>query len=305
MVPQNASTESNDGPLPSPFLAPSAPLHWTQSKPMQNSSLSPNTLQTLCQHAALHLTAHPQSHPFHSLLCQAVKYNIKHHVASLLAQPPHSTHVTPDKDKSITKHNQITSGTRVYTDGSGINGNFIGAAAVVYNSNRDPRYLRYHLGKDNEHTVYGAEAVGLTLVAQLLLREMGLDLPINIFVDNQATIKSGDVFSSKSGHDLINRLIVQFIKNTATESKTSTFAGSWGTKMYQVIPRQTKRQKKPLPAATHENAFFTIYKKTAFHSAYPLCSSNDDAPKRRDGTVPGPPLSDLNIYSIPLQITSS
>ena len=84
----------------------------------------------------------------------------------------------------------------------------------MYNSNRNPRYLRYHLGKDNEHTIYGAEAVGLTLVAQLLLREMGLDLPINIFVDNQAAIKSGDVFSSKSGHDLIDRLIHAVHKKT-------------------------------------------------------------------------------------------
>ncbi|KAF8548299.1 hypothetical protein OG21DRAFT_1423306, partial [Imleria badia] len=88
-------------------------------------------------------------------------------------------------------------------DSFGIDSN-IGTAAVLYKLNCDPKILCYHLGKDNQHTVYEAEAVGLTLAAHLLLTQSNLVLPINTFIDNQAAIKSGDVFLSKSGHYLID-----------------------------------------------------------------------------------------------------
>jgi len=102
-------------------------------------------------------------------------------------------------------------GTRVYTDGSGIDGR-IGAAAVLYTGRCNPKILRYHLGTQNEHTVYEAEAVGLTLAAHLLNSELDLTTPVDIYVDNQATIKSGEVFTTKLGHYLMDhftRLIKQ------------------------------------------------------------------------------------------------
>lgn len=45
------------------------------------------------------------------------------------------------------------------------------------------------------------------MAAHLILTERDLDLPINIFVDNQAAIKSGEVFTAKSGHYLIDRFL--------------------------------------------------------------------------------------------------
>ncbi|KAG2034097.1 hypothetical protein BDR03DRAFT_822678, partial [Suillus americanus] len=60
------------------------------------------------------------------------------------------------------------------------------------------------LGSTDDHTVYEAEAVGLTLATQLLSMEDDITFPVSIFVDNQATIKSGGVFSTKPGHYLID-----------------------------------------------------------------------------------------------------
>jgi ribonuclease HI len=52
--------------------------------------------------------------------------------------------------------------------------------------------------------VYESEAVGLLLAAQLLLEEQGEVKPVSIFMDNQATCKSSDVFQTKPGHYLID-----------------------------------------------------------------------------------------------------
>jgi hypothetical protein len=163
------------------------------------------------------MAIHPPIHPLHPLLRRAAKLNIKHHRSSLhnlahsfLLNPskietimparqaptsttPYTTHIAANKDASITEHDNITADTRIYTDGSGENRK-IGASAVLYKAGH-LRKLCYHLGTEREHTVYEAEAVGMTLVTQLLLTEMDLDLPINIFVDNQAAIKSCDVLT--------------------------------------------------------------------------------------------------------------
>jgi hypothetical protein len=172
------------------------------------------------------MATHPPIHPLHPLLRRAAKLNIKHHQSSLhnlahsfLLNPskietimparqaptsttPYTTHIAANKDASITEHDNITADTRIYTDGSGENRK-IGASAVLYKAGH-LRKLCYHLGTEREHTVYEAEAVGMTLVTQLLLTEMDLDLPINIFVDNQAAIKSCDVLTTKPGHYLID-----------------------------------------------------------------------------------------------------
>ncbi|KIJ58963.1 hypothetical protein HYDPIDRAFT_50490, partial [Hydnomerulius pinastri MD-312] len=104
----------------------------------------------------------------------------------------------------------------------------IGAAAVLIQNDRRPRVLRYHLGSTDEHTVYEAEAVGLTLAAQLLTTERDLALPAAIYVDNQAAIKSGDVFNTKPGHYLIDHFrsaISRLRKNTRCRADDITV--SW------------------------------------------------------------------------------
>ncbi|KAF9234671.1 hypothetical protein BU15DRAFT_52337 [Melanogaster broomeanus] len=94
---------------------------------------------------------------------------------------------------------------KVYSDGSGQDGR-IGAAAVLYREGKAPQILRFHLGSADDHTVYEAEAVGLTLAAKLIATEPNMPFPVSIFVDNQATIKSGEIFTTKPGHYILDKL---------------------------------------------------------------------------------------------------
>lgn len=185
-------------------------------------------LQNLSYQAAIRLAAHPPSHPLFKPVRRAAGKFVKHHRSSLHhlyrttelnvtsietithnRHPPHSstpyrTAIAATREQAIEDHDGNSDEIRIYTDGSGID-DHIGAAAVLFrNGQLQPKVLRYHLGTADEHTVYEAEVVGLTLAAQLLSREEDVTYPVSIFVDNQATIRSGDVFSTKSGHYLID-----------------------------------------------------------------------------------------------------
>ena len=116
---------------------------------------------------------------------------------------PYTAIITKSKDKAIEQHNVVNVGTKIYTDGLGIDSN-MGATAVLYNHNHTPCILKHHLGLATDHTIYEAEAVGLTLAVQLLLTEEDVEFPIHIFTNNQAVIKSGDLFSTKPDHYLID-----------------------------------------------------------------------------------------------------
>ena len=116
---------------------------------------------------------------------------------------PHKAKIPNSREDSIQLHNKHLRGTRVYTNSSGLNSN-IGAAAVLHRPNGSTTMLRYHLGTIQQHTVYRSEAVGLILTAHLLSKEQDIIKPVSIFVDNQATIKSGDVFQTRPGHYLID-----------------------------------------------------------------------------------------------------
>ena len=63
--------------------------------------------------------------------------------------------------------------------------------------------LRYHLGKDTEHTVFKAEGVGLILATQLPLSRNEATFPATIFADNQAVIRSGVRPTAKPRHYLL------------------------------------------------------------------------------------------------------
>ena len=117
--------------------------------------------------------------------------------------PPHSSSIAQTKENSIREHNKCLQGTRIYTDSSSLN-NKIGAVAILHHPNGNTRTLHYHLGPSKQHTVYKAEAVGLILATKLLLDELDIYKPISIFIDNQAAIKSGDVFQTRPGHYLID-----------------------------------------------------------------------------------------------------
>jgi ribonuclease HI len=92
---------------------------------------------------------------------------------------------------------------RVYTDGSAINGQ-VGAAAVLFIGEREKKVVHYHLGTTDEHTVYEAEIVALTLGLEAL-RQLNRDLPDPyVGLDNQAAIKALDNQNPHPSHYLLD-----------------------------------------------------------------------------------------------------
>jgi len=53
----------------------------------------------------------------------------------------------------------------VYSNGSGIGGE-VGMAAVLFRNGEEWRVLGKYLGKEEHHTVFKAEVMGLTLTAE-------------------------------------------------------------------------------------------------------------------------------------------
>jgi hypothetical protein len=179
----------------------------------------------LCHQVAIRLASHPTSHPISPLIhCASRRYVAKHktllhHLTQAYSlnpdsiekihpsrhcpneSSPHNLKIPKSREASICHHNKWTHGTRVYTDGSGLNGN-IGAAAILSRPNGSTTMLHYHLGTNQQHTVYDSEVVRFLLAAHLLSEEADVVTPVTIFVDNQAIIKSGDVFKTKPSHYL-------------------------------------------------------------------------------------------------------
>jgi ribonuclease HI len=98
---------------------------------------------------------------------------------------------------------------RVYSDGSGFEGQ-AAAAAVLYQGDEIRGELRYRIGPLTEHTVYEAEAVGVTLGLHLLLTKAprhirnGTDVDANL--DNQAVIMATDRRRPRPGHQIMQRI---------------------------------------------------------------------------------------------------
>lgn len=80
-----------------------------------------------------------------------------------------STAIASSKEESIKDEEKDDSDIRIYTDGSGFEGN-AGAAAVLYRKGSDEpeKVLRLHLGTLKKHTTFEGEAVGSILAAWML-----------------------------------------------------------------------------------------------------------------------------------------
>lgn len=202
-------------------------------------------IQNLCHQAAIRLASHPSSHPLQPLVRRAAARTVKRHKSPLHhimqafnitpdstekldpadlnpnSVSPYSTAIPPTKEEAQAAHDAVSDPIRVYCDGSST-AEGVGAAAVMLHTGRPPRLLRYHLGPPDTHTVYEAEAVGLTLAAHLLATEPELEFPISIFADNRAVIQSGERLLTKSGHHIIRR----FHRSIKTLKK-STPARQW------------------------------------------------------------------------------
>jgi len=175
----------------------------------------PILMQKICQRATVRLATLPQTHPLHKKLRWVENHNVRRHRSSLhnllhtfrifpsnmeTINPScrtstrsciYKTRIAKDKNEAIREHKELRDAIQIFSDGSGYNGG-IGAAAVLLREGQEPRTLRYHLGSDEEHTVYEGEMVGLTLAIHLLATERQASYPASILVDNQAAIRNGE-----------------------------------------------------------------------------------------------------------------
>lgn len=183
-------------------------------------------MQKICHHATVRLASLPQSHPLHKKLTWIARHNVQHHRSSLhnllhtfriypsdvktrdpakimvsTGKSVYQTRIATTKAEAIREQQTLTDRIQIFTDGSGYQGR-IGTAAVLIREGQEPRALRYHLGSDEEHTVYEAELLGLTLAAHLLATERNPIYPTSILADNQATIHTGEVMN-KTGSGYI------------------------------------------------------------------------------------------------------
>lgn len=183
-----------------------------------HASLLPMHLKVGKAHhnAATRLATLPPKHPLHNHLKRAAKCQPKrhksplHHLAVSMSAPPEQieeipvvrinpafgqtsgvTIIIPDTKADsirIEAHSEET--VRVFTDGSSHNGK-VGAAAILCRPGRPDRVLRAYLGKDEHHTVYEAELVGILLGLHLIKTERNCRrVKCVIGADNQAAVQA-------------------------------------------------------------------------------------------------------------------
>jgi ribonuclease HI len=97
---------------------------------------------------------------------------------------------------------------RVYTDGSSHSGK-VGAAAVLCRPGRPDRVLRAHLGKDEHHTVYEAELVGILLGLHLIKTERKCRrVKCVVSADNQAAVQALRTELTRPGQHLAAEILI-------------------------------------------------------------------------------------------------
>ena len=188
-----------------------------------------------CYRAAIHLITLPASHPLHKPIKACINRPIHYHpsplhnllhtfnlklgnyetitpvLQPLNQQPLFMTDISNTREESKEADLADTSDAKVYTDGSGADGN-AAASAALYKRGRCTNTLRYHLGLLADHTTYEVEAAGVILALELLLKEKGISMA-TILLDNQAVIQALSYFKPQPAqhilnyaHELVNRV---------------------------------------------------------------------------------------------------
>ncbi|KAJ3473536.1 hypothetical protein NLI96_g12952 [Meripilus lineatus] len=199
--------------------------------------------------AASRLATLPKSHPLHPIIRRAKRHYVKRHPAPIhhllhrtgifdtqlpyetidvirrrsTFEPTFSVHIPPDKQQALeeAKRRRHAYKVRVYSDGSGIDGQ-IGAAAALYINGRIKGKLFYHLGKATDHTVYEAELVGV-LLAQHLLRSINQPFyRATIGLDNQAVILATQNQQPKPAHYLLDAIHSESMELMKKQSRMHT-----------------------------------------------------------------------------------
>ena len=176
--------------------------------------------------AALQLATLPPTHPLYKPVKNAAKRLVKRHKTPLHDlmhryrlqpdnietinatryntdwKPKVTIKIINDADEAITDMEQDHPDVKIFTDGSGMEGE-IGASAVLYRNGRLKSSVRYKLGRQKHHTVYEGEAAGLLLGTKLMEREWGIRTAI-FYVDNRAAILATQLTKPAPGHHIFD-----------------------------------------------------------------------------------------------------
>ena len=187
-------------------------------------------LKEACLKTYARLASRPTDHPITHAMHRTAKYQVKQHRTALhhLAkssnyipskvekigptrlrpgeQPDFETLIAISKEAAIADDQaDFGKGKRIYTDGSGYEGQ-VGASAVMFINGRKTAALRYRLGPLMEHTVFEGELVGIILGFHLARSINGTRNRISFSIDNQATIKTLDGNDPQPAQYLIDKI---------------------------------------------------------------------------------------------------
>ncbi|KAF8591816.1 ribonuclease H-like protein, partial [Ramaria rubella] len=130
----------------------------------------------------------------------------------------------------------------VYSDGSCIDGR-VGAAAVLFRDGQRKRSLRKYLGKENHHTVFEAELVGMCLGVELLRTERNVNMA-SINIGSQAALQSTQNNKPGSGKHLVDSLIKDFSvlkkRHTRAKLEVNWVPGHAGIRGNEVMDKEAK-----------------------------------------------------------------
>ena len=173
--------------------------------------------------AAVRLATLPSTHPLFKAVKQAAQRFVKKH-HSLLHELMHKFKLKPvllekisavrqnpkwepgvviriagDREKAREEDIADRASIKVYTDGSGIEGQ-IGAAAVLYCDGVLVKKRRMRLGSVKHHTVFKGEGVGLTLGLELIREEEMAEGMVSIGINNMVAISATHTIKPSSSH---------------------------------------------------------------------------------------------------------
>lgn len=181
-----------------------------------------------CHRAALRIATLPDSHPLKRPAKDAFRCYVQRHRAPLheimrlltigpggmetiepVRQHPGwisgvTTEIAGTREDGIAGDLFNTDEVRVYSDGSGLDGQ-IGAAAILLRGRTHRKVLRFHLGSSRRHTVYEAECVGQLLAFELVRKERDVGT-VTLGVDNQASIRGIHSVRPSPGHYLLDEM---------------------------------------------------------------------------------------------------
>jgi len=227
-------------------------------------------LHRICYRAVTRIACLPDTHPLYNIARNCSDRLVKKHRSPLhnliwfynahpyqyetikpAIQPPiahklFSTHIAESRDSSMEDSAMDNSNIKIFSDGSGIDGQ-AGAAAVLFRQGRQsPKVLRYHLGPLTDYTTYSAEAVGASLALHLLTEENEVST-VSLNIDCQATITALAKRDVKSGQSIIEECI-RLARKCYRNNRQSGYrlvvrwiSGHSGIEGNEVVDREAKR----------------------------------------------------------------